>query len=376
MSGGGIKASGSGGAGTTASGRAAAAADGRAAKVRRRVVSVPVVLVMFASVTALLPVLLAISLLVDAIRLALRRTPPTIARLILMLEAYLVAQAVGLCLLFGVWVASGFGGSPRRLAAMTFAVQQAWAGWLMGCARSIFSLRIDLGDNSPAAQGPYVLAIRHTSIVDNLLPALAVSRPLGIRLRYVLKRELLVDPCFDVAGCRLPNHFVDRDSGDPQEIERVRAISGGMGGRDAVLIYPEGTRATPAKRKRALERIAERNPARAEALADLGHSLPPRPGGIVALLEGAPEADVVVMVHAGLDGLRGVAEVLDGGLVRVPIAIRLVRVPRRDIPAGGESEWLDALWLRIDSWVAAALDAHASGQPVPDFELRSGILIP
>ena len=39
-----------------------------------------------------------------------------------------------------------------------------------------------------------------------------VSRRYHLRLRYVLKRELLWDPCLDIVGQRVPNIFVDRDA--------------------------------------------------------------------------------------------------------------------------------------------------------------------
>ncbi|MDC0708578.1 hypothetical protein POL68_08865 [Stigmatella sp. ncwal1] len=45
------------------------------------------------------------------------------------------------------------------------------------------------------------------------------------QLKYVLKRELLWDPCLDVVGRRLPNVFVER-SGDrgKAEIEAVATL--------------------------------------------------------------------------------------------------------------------------------------------------------
>jgi hypothetical protein len=55
--------------------------------------------------------------------------------------------------------------------------------------------------------------LRHASIGDTLLASALVGRPHGIFwLRYVLKRELLWDPCLDVVGNRLPHVFVDRAS--------------------------------------------------------------------------------------------------------------------------------------------------------------------
>ena len=54
---------------------------------------------------------------------------------------------------------------------------------------------------------------------------------------------------------------------------------------EGVLIYPEGTRSTPAKLARAKEIIRERQPDIAPLADRLQHVLPPRLGGPLALLE-------------------------------------------------------------------------------------------
>ena len=58
-----------------------------------------------------------------------------------------------------------------------------------------------------------------------LLAAALLSRPHGVRLRYVLKRELLWDPCLDIVGHRLPNAFVRRGSRDTAgDVAAVRGL--------------------------------------------------------------------------------------------------------------------------------------------------------
>jgi 1-acyl-sn-glycerol-3-phosphate acyltransferase len=335
--------------------------ESRKSKVLRRLRSIPLVLVAFILVTALLAVLLAVALIADVMLRVVAGRPPTLARLVLMLWCWLAAESIGLTVLFIAWVVSRFGRDRNALARRTFAIQQIWARWLFGSARFLFRLRVEVNGAEKAAKGPYLLFVRHTSILDNLLPAAIISGPLGVELRYVLKRELLVDPCFDVAGQRLPNHFVRRDSGDPAEIERVKALAGEMTERDAVLIYPEGTRATPERRERALERIAKRDPQRAERMAVLEHCLPPRTGGPLALLQAAPDVDVVLFMHAGLDGMRRIQEVIGGGLVRRRITVRIERIERSSIPKD-TAAWLDSTWLEIDQWVDQALaEIEASG---------------
>jgi 1-acyl-sn-glycerol-3-phosphate acyltransferase len=175
----------------------------------------------------------------------------------------------------------------------------------------------------------------------------------------VLKRELLADPCLDVAGRRLPNYFVRRGTGEAQEVERVRALARGLGRREGVLIYPEGTRFTPQRRARAIARIAERDADLAARAERLRHVLPPRLGGVRALLEGAPGADVVVIAHHGLGGLRSISEIWRGGLVGIVVRVRMTRIPRSEVPEGetARAEWLYDVWRDVDEW----LERRAAG---------------
>ena len=224
---------------------------------------------------------------------------------------------------------------------------------LLGAVRALFRLRLEVAGDDEVAPGPVIVLIRHASIVDNLLPANLVARPHRIRLRYVLKRELLADPCLDVAGRRLPNYFVRRGTGEAQEVERVRALAHGLGTDDGVLIYPEGTRFTPERRARAIARIAERDAGLAARAERIRHLLPPRLGGVGALLDGAPEADIVVIAHHGFDGLRLISDIWRGGLVGLVVRVRVTRVPRSTVPDAdaARADWLYDLWQDVDDWL-------------------------
>jgi 1-acyl-sn-glycerol-3-phosphate acyltransferase len=170
-----------------------------------------------------------------------------------------------------------------------------------------------------------------------------------------LKRELLWDPCLDIAGNRMVNCFVRRDSGAAEaEIAAVRDIARGIGAGEGVLIYPEGTRFTPAKRERALERIrASARPERLARAERLRHVLPPRLGGPLALLETCPDADVVFCAHVGFEGVRTMGDLVSGALVDGIVRVSLWRVPRDLVPEGPEARaaWLDAQWQRVDEWI-------------------------
>ncbi len=279
--------------------------------------------------------------------------PPTAARLVLFLWVYLAAETGGVVVLGAAWVASLGGRRSAWLRDVTWRFQGLWAGALLGAVRVLFGLRLEVKGDDLVAPGPVIVLIRHASIVDNLLPANLVARPHRIRLRYVLKRELLADPCLDIAGRRLPNYFVRRGTGAAEEVGRVRALAGGLGSDEGVLIYPEGTRFTPERRARAIERIAERDASLAARAERIRHLLPPRLGGVGALLDGAPEADVVVIAHHGFDGLRLISDIWQGGLVGLVVRVRVTRVPRSTVPMEGAARaaWLYDLWQDVDDWL-------------------------
>ncbi len=321
--------------------------------VRRRLRTIPSIVLGLVLVTALLPVLLVVGLVVDAVRRVAFGVRPTAARLVLFLWVYLAAEVGGVAALGALWVASLGGRRRAWLLEVTWRFQRLWAGVLLGAVRVLFGLRLEVAGGDAVAPGPVIVLIRHASIVDNLLPAHIVARPRRIRLRYVLKRELLADPCLDVAGRWLPNYFVRRGTGEAQEVGRVRALAHGLGSDEGVLIYPEGTRFTPERRARAIARIAERDARLAARAQRIRHLLPPRLGGVGALLDGAPDADVVVIAHHGFEGLRLISDVWRGGLVGLVVRVRVTRVPRSSVPeaSAARADWLYDLWQELDDWL-------------------------
>ena len=158
-------------------------------------------------------------------------------------------------------------------------------------------------------------------------------------------------------------HFLDRTATDSDaELAAVSALSSGMRSNQLAVIFPEGTRASAKKRARALVKIAERDPERAERLSRLQHLLPVRPAGSAALLQGAPEADIVIGWHVGFEGLDTFGGVLRH-LARSPRPIRFCarRIARGDVPTGeGFTRWLDDEWLQTDRAVDELLKVDAS----------------
>ena len=142
-------------------------------------------------------------------------------------------------------------------------------------------------------------------------------------------------PTIDIGGRWCPTFFVRRGSGDAAgESAALRSLLHGIGPGESVLIYPEGTRATPGKIARAKEIIAERNPRSRRWPISSRHVLPPRLGGPIALLEeAAGEVDVVFCGHVGFDGFQHISDIWAGGLVGTRIAVRFWRHPGAEVPA-------------------------------------------
>lgn len=321
---------------------------------RRRLKTIPTFVGGLIIMLAVAPVVLPLIALFDAVRWLISRKHWMGIRLYSFGLVYLTAETAGLIALGATWLATGFGRLQDPLQSWTFAIQQTWAGTLLGAARGIFGLRLEVENDEAVSPGPIVLMVRHASIVDNLLPAVLVSNRHGILLRYILKRELLSDPCLDVAGNRLPNYFVQRGSDDTQaELSAIRDLVADLGPNDGVLIYPEGTRFTEAKQTRALEKLRNIDADLFEQAQQLSHVLPPRLGGPLALLEAAGRADVVILTHQGLEGFAHLRDIWAGGMVDATIRVEFWRVPRSEIPANREEQisWLYEIWARVDNWI-------------------------
>lgn len=273
-------------------------------------------------------------------------------RLLACVWVYLACELLGLLAAMFYWFIHRWMavGGWRWFIDRNHRLQAWWTRTLLTAVTQAFSMRIQITGADCLDGGPILLFMRHASTLDTLIPGALLSYNRGYRLRYVLKRELLVDPCLDVIGNRLPNYFVDRGGDTSHETEAISKLAVGLEPDEGVLIYPEGTRFSPARRTRALERIKARDPARAAYFGPLKQVLPPRPGGSLALLA-AGDTDVVFCSHRGLEGLMRPHELLRGGLVGTTVEVAFWRVCAADIPPtnAGRRRWLDEQWNRINT---------------------------
>jgi hypothetical protein len=312
----------------------------------RRLVSVPVVVLLGLAFVVLLPLWLPVALVIDLVT-APRRLPRT--RLLAFGLWWSWLEIAGLAV--SGWL---FATGRAHRVEPHYRLQRWWANGLVVGLRITCRLHLEVRGADALVPGPVVVLPRHASLADALLSAWFVTQG-GLQPRYVLKRELLADPCLDIVGNRLPNHFLDRHATDSgPELAALRALAeGATGALDAVVIFPEGTRANPEKRARGLARLAERNPDRAVHLATLEHLNPPRPAGTLAVLDGASTADIVFVAHAGFEGLDSFGGILRAIPGSAPVLVECERVARCEVPLGVDAQvaWLDDQWLRMDARV-------------------------
>ncbi len=317
----------------------------------RRALTVPAYLLALPALLALSPLLAVLALAVDRVRSSRGAALRTLGFALL----YLGCEVAGILAAFGLWLATPWL-SRERSATAHYRLQAWWAGTLLEGACRLYGMTLASEGDEALAEGPVLVFARHASLGDTVLPAVMAARR-GLRLRYVIKRELLIDPCLDIVGHRIPNVFVRRGSEDSaREIAAVARLAEDLSSSDGILIYPEGTRFSEAKRDRILEKMAASGDAQRLAWARAQrHVLPPRLGGPLALLDAAPDADVVFCAHVGFEGASHFSRLAGGDLVGRTIRLRWWRVPRSEIPKdqAGRIAWLFESWGRVDRFVGA-----------------------
>ena len=320
------------------------------ARLKRRSASISGLFAVAVVSVLLLPFWLPTVVVLDAVRGRFRFP---LARLGIFGVCYAWAESIAVIRTAFHWI-TGRATDP----AWNYRLMGWWAGVLMDALGKVMRVDPHIENIEALEGGNAVVFSRHASLADSLLSGWVTTSQAGVWPRYVLKRELLFDPCLDIVGLRIPNHFLDREAVDGStELDALRELASGVGPNVVAVIFSEGTRANDRKRARALEKIGERDPERAALMGKLRRLLPPRPAGSQALLEGAPDADVVFAWHTGFDGLDtfgGMISKLSKPLTPVRFVLR--RVPRSEVPSGDEfAAWLDDQWLRMDAEVDAAL---------------------
>jgi len=320
----------------------------------RRLVVAPAKIALTVLVLGTIPVWLILAALVSPV--VPGRLRPL--RLLWMALLHMVLESLMLVELFGLWIASGFGLLLRRpfFERIHYDLVQTYLVVFFREARRVARLRIVTEGTAPDAYPgePLLVCCRHAGPADSFTLIYALMHWYGREPRVVLQETIAWDPAIGVILNRLPSRFIS-PKGGPNLEQQVGELATGLDSNDAFVIFPEGGNFTPERRQRAIDKLhkvgLEAMARRAERMQNV---LAPRPGGLLAALDAAPEADVLLVAHTGLDHLFTVADIWRELPMDKQIIMRWWRVPRADIPDGRDDriDWLFSWWEEIDRWVA------------------------
>lgn len=320
---------------------------------RRRVVSIPAELIACGLVWLVPPVFVPMAALAD---LVLGRWRFGTVRLALLVGWWLSIDAVAIVLAGWLWLRyrGHFEGEAAQRVHRD--MQSWWMKQIAAGARRAIGLHFDVIHLDALRPGPIIAIARHASYGDAILPALLLGAQEGLHLRYVLMRGLRWEPALDLYGSRLPNHFVERTGGDHRgELAAIHALTLGLDEQSAAVIFPEGRFFTPGRSERAVAALRADQAHLADRAAALRYLLPARPGGLLAMLEAAPQADVVVISHVGFERYGSAAQIWRNVPFRHAIRVETRRIDRSTVPVdrSAQVDWLYREWTRLDAWIAA-----------------------
>ena len=237
-----------------------------------------------------------------------------------------------------------------------------WIGRLVRGAERVVGLRLDVDAPGDLRPGPLVVFSQHVSIVDAIAPAYLFGTRRGWYVRYVLTRGLRFGPCLDIVGHRIPNHFVARGQSDNTKgLATLHTLVKDMEDDELGVIFPGGGLYTPAGLERAVEKLTELGSPQLPTARGFRHVMPPRPGGVLAFLDGAPTADVLVVGHVGFEPVASIKRLWRVLPLRLPVEVKMWRHDRATVPEGDEArlDWIYDRWAEMDDWIDERLRARA-----------------
>jgi 1-acyl-sn-glycerol-3-phosphate acyltransferase len=285
-------------------------------------------------------------------------------RLIWFVAVWMVFESLVLVALFGLWLVSGFG---WKLDSPGFQdVHYRLMGWFLrrvvGSARFTFGLETvaDVPPEPDEGVRPLLVFARHAGPGDSLLLIDALLNRFDRHPRIVLKDVLQWDPAVDIALNRLPSRFIStRTRPGEAAVQAIAALSATLGPRDALVIFPEGGNFTSGRREKAIEKLAasglEEYAERARAMERL---LPPKPGGVLAAVQNAPDAVILLVGHAGLEDMDTIRQVWSGMKMDITLHTRMWSAYVSDLPRERREleVWLYDRWAEMNDWLTTVGD--------------------
>jgi hypothetical protein len=322
-------------------------------RIIRRLILAPLAFVLSLALIAASPALLLVAAIADLFLPGSWRT----VRLTAFAVSYLALELAGLVVMFVLWIASGFGIRMRSESMQDahYGFMRWWLRQTNHAVRRLFRLSIFIEDPPGPRPGPILVFSRHAGPGNSLL--LIGTLLVGFRRhpRIVMLAKLQWEPLYDTMLNRLPNRFIRHDpSRRDLYTTAIGGLAAGLGQMDAFVLFPEGKDFTPRVRMRAIEYLRgkgyDRSAVRAEAME---HVLPPRHNGVIAAIDAAPEADIVLVAHSVLEDIGSFKDLRARIPLDQPVHARYWRIPPAEVPHDRDAviEWLYQWWERIDHWI-------------------------
>jgi hypothetical protein len=323
-------------------------------KLLRRLVLAPFAFTLCVLLVAVSPLLLLAAAIADLFLPGNWRT----LRLTAFVVIYLAAEVVGLIAMLALWVESGFGLWLRsaRIQDQHYNFMRAWLKSIYGASKWLFHMKVEIEDRPVPRAGPILVFCRHAGPGNSMLLIGTILVGYMRHPRIVMLAKLQWEPLYDVMLNRLPNRFIKHDPARRElYTNAIRDLATGLGDADAFVLFPEGKDFTPRVRTRAIEYLRGKGLSRAAERAEkMEHVLPPRHGGVMAAMAGAPDADVVLVAHSVLEEVGTFKELWSRVPLEKPVVARYWRIAPADVPREQDDviEWLYGWWEKIDAWIA------------------------
>ena len=324
----------------------------------RRLLVLPLMLVLAAVVFVLLPVVGVVQAVVALGVVAGRRSRWRGLRLWVFAAVYCAGECLCVLACLLLWLASPV---PRwrdgdRWQARHVQVLSWYLGMLMHAAERMIAFRLTLEcprGESIAPDRPVIVLGRHAGPGASLVLIRVLLRDRGRVPKIVLKEKLRIDPALDVLLTRIGCAFIGAGGAAGAAVTAVAELASKLTSRDALVLFPEGSDWTPTRQRRAVRRLRRKGmSAQADAAAKMPNVLPPRPAGTFAALQAAPAAELAVFMHTGHDELLDAASIWRALPLRRELHMVWWNEPRPELASEQEcSRWLNQTWVNIDAWI-------------------------
>jgi 1-acyl-sn-glycerol-3-phosphate acyltransferase len=321
----------------------------------RRPVTITAWLLMSTVCLVLSPLLLGLAWFYSTV--SGRPQPLIFARLVI---AYFALELAALLACGALWLASGGGllmGS-QTFQRLHYRLLRWFVHSFAGRWCALLEIDVPEGESPEAtralqADRPLLFFSRHAGPGDTVVLIDLLLTRFDRLPSVVFKQSIVIDPCVDLIGHRLPHAILNTT--EPERCEaRIEEVAMGLRDRGVLLLFPEGGNFTAERRRLAIGKLWRKGRrSEAQEAENMTHVLPPRSTGVLAALRGNPDADVIFAAHTGLGLAAFPRELWRAAPIGRTLKTRMWLWPAADHPEEPEAQsaWIYNCWKQIDEWI-------------------------